>query len=125
MTGDIQTHFFEGIYEVEEYMQIFSGALFIFIAILSLPINFSSLSLDGTIPNRFWFFTAMPIFVYFASGILRWVEQVGNVIGSTIIEKIEHSLTNQNNSESSGSDDRDNALNNTTDTKEKNKSELN
>lgn len=89
MALDFRTNIFEGIYRVEEYLQISAILLFIFVAFLELPLNLPLFTIDGQIPNRFWIFIFMTVPVYFASGILRWVTSIGEIIGKEAERRIE------------------------------------
>lgn len=103
MFGEIQTNIFEGINRVEDYFQILAIFLFLFVAFLSLPMDMSDLQLVDSIPLRFWIFTAMPIPVLLASGILRWVSKLGNTVGDLAIEEIEEKIENKQDTEEDNS----------------------
>lgn len=111
MFGDIQTNLFEGIYEVEHYFQIAATFLFLFVALLLLPMNLTDLTLTGSIPLEFWLFISMPIAVRISSGILRWIMELGNVFGEYSLERVEDRLYNDSRESGNDMSDEDSGAN--------------
>lgn len=99
MSVEISPEIFKDIERAEDIFQILATGLFIITAFFTLPLNLSPPSISGPIPMRYWFLTAMPMVVLIASGVIRWVTQVGDLLGQAALNRLEDRIIENNQAE--------------------------